>query len=661
MTERTVAPYGSWRSPISSDLIVSGTVALAQIELDGEDTYWIEGRPAEGGRCVVVRCTPGGEPADVTPQGFNVRTRVHEYGGGAYTVDAGEVFFSSFDDNRVYRQTTGSPPQPITPGASLRYADFTVDRRRGRLISVREDHSSSDREAINTIVAIPLSGSGEQRVLVCGGDFYSSPRLSPDGSQLCWLTWNHPNMPWDGTELWIGALAPDGSIAESRRVAGGSEESIFQPQWSPDGLLYFVSDRTGWWNIYRQRGQGIEELTQGEAEFGLPQWVFGMSTYGFASAGCMVCVDHFGGTDRLLLLDIQTRALEPINTLYSEFNSVRASSDRAVFDAASPTHPHAVVQLDLTSRRLRLLRSSADVPIDAEYLSVPTAIDFPTENGHTAHGLYYAPRNPDYSAPPGEKPPLIVRSHGGPTGAAASALNLNIQYWTSRGFAVLDVNYGGSTGYGRAFRERLNGKWGIVDVDDCVNGARYLAGQGLVDPNRLIIVGGSAGGYTTLVALTQRDTFAAGASHFGISDLEPWDFDTHKFESRYLDRLVGLYAAAHDVYRQRSPIHFVEQASGPIILFQGLDDKVVPSNQAELMVSKLRAAGLPFAYMAFEGEGHGFRKAENIKRALDGELYFYSRVFGFELPEPVEPVPIENLPEGAGTAAPRSSMRYPEG
>jgi dipeptidyl aminopeptidase/acylaminoacyl peptidase len=644
MAEPRVAPYGSWQSPITSDLVASEAIELGPIELDGQDVYWAELRPPEGGRIVVVRRTPDGRTTDVTPPPFNVRTRVHEYGGGAFVVADGTVYFSNFSDQRLYRQDPGSEPRPITPDADLRYADGIIDRRRGRLICVREDHTVPGREAVNALVSLDLTGGRDAQVLVSGNDFYSSPRLSPDGSRLAWLTWNHPNMPWDGTELWVGEIAADGSIGRATLVAGGANESIFQPAWSPDGVLYFVSDRTGWWNLYRWRDGRVEPPVEMEAEFGRPQWVFGLSTYAFESASRIVCAFTQHGIWRLASLNTATGRLEPIETPYTELGRyVRAMPGRIVFDAGSPTGPMSVVQLDLVTQRIEVLRRSSQALVDPDYLSIPQPIEFPTGNGLTAHGLFYPPRNRDYVAPPGERPPLLVRSHGGPTAAASTTLNLNFQYWTGRGFAVLDVNYGGSTGYGRAYRQRLNDRWGVVDVDDCANGARYLAERGEVDGNRLVIRGGSAGGYTTLCALTFRDTFKAGASYFGISDLEAMARDTHKFESRYLDRLIGPYPERRDLYRERSPIHFTDRLSCPMILFQGLEDKIVPPNQAELMVKALRVKGLPFAYLAFEGEQHGFRRADNIKRTLDAELYFYSRVFGFELADPVEPVPIENL------------------
>jgi dipeptidyl aminopeptidase/acylaminoacyl peptidase len=645
------APYGSWKSPITSRLIASGTIGLAQAEVDGDDVYWIEMRPAEGGRCVVVRRTSDGRTLDVTPAPFNARTRVHEYGGGAFAVADGTVYFSNFDDQRLYRQEPSARPTPITPEADLRYADGVIDRRRGRLICVREDHRRAGHQAVNTIVGVDVAGVHEGDILVAGNDFYSSPRLSPDGSRLAWLTWNHPNMPWDGTELWVGELEDDDSISRAKPVAGGLDESIFQPEWSPDGVLHFVSDRSGWWNLYRWRDERVEPLLEMEAEFGRPQWVFGMSTYAFESAGRIVCAVGQRGAWQLVSLEAASGAWQPfdfaqdrpIEAPYTEIVGLRATPGRVVFLAGSPTQGMSVVQVDVSSSRGEVLRSSSDAVVDARYLSMAEPIEFPTEQGLTAHALFYPPRNADHIAPSGERPPLLVKSHGGPTAAASSALNLGIQYWTSRGIAVLDVNYGGSTGYGRAYRKRLEGQWGIVDVDDCVNGARYLVERGDVDGERLAIAGGSAGGYTTLCALTFRDVFRAGASHFGVSDLEALENETHKFESRYSDRLVGPYPERADLYRERSPINYTDRLSCPVIFFQGLEDKVVLPNQAERMVEALRAKGVPVAYLAFEGEQHGFRRAENISRVLDAELYFYSRIFGFALAEPVEPVPVDNL------------------
>ena len=645
MSEPQIAPYGSWKSPVTSDLIVSETTALGQIALDGDDVYWVEMRPTEGGRNVIVRRTPDGRIADVTPAPFNVRTRVHEYGGGAFAVADGVVYFCNFDDQRLYRHRWEDQPRAITPENEMRYADVVIDSARRRIICVREDHTTPSREPINTLVSLPTDGGDSGQVLASGADFYSSPRLSPDGTKLAWLSWNHPNMPWDGTELWVAALTPEGDLGDAVRVAGGQEESVFQPEWSPDGVLYFVSDPTGWWNLYRWRNNAIEGLTEMEVEFGKPQWVFGMSTYGFDSAQRIVCSYAQNGRWQLASLNTGTGRIEPIDIPYSEMGraDLRVAPGIVVFVAGSSSQPMALVQLDLAGGRVQVLRTSCNVDLDSGFLSPSEPIEFPTENGLTAHAIYYAPVNRDYKPVPGEKPPLLVKTHGGPTGSTSTALDLSIQYWTSRGFAVLDVNYGGSTGYGREYRERLRGQWGIVDVDDCVNGALYLAQRGTVDGSRLAIDGGSAGGYTTLAALTFREVFKAGASYYGVSDLEALAKDTHKFESRYLDGLIGPYPQRADLYHERSPIHFTNQLSCPLILFQGLEDKIVPPDQAETMFEAVRTKGLPTAYLPFPGEQHGFRRAENIKRALDGELYFYSQVFGFEAAGPLQPVDILNM------------------
>ena len=640
MVEPQVAPYGFWKSPITSDLIVSETIGLGPVVLDGKDIYWVEMRPAEGGRNVIVRRTPDGETSDITPSPFNARTRVHEYGGGTFVVADGTVYFSNFADQRLYRKTTDGEPQPLTPAVNIRYADGIIDRQRGRMICVQEDHTAAG-EPVNTLVSIDLEG-GSGQVLVCGNDFYAAPRLSPQGNQLCWISWNHPNMPWDGTELWVAEVKVDGSLGSPEKVAGGVDESIFQPEWSPNGILHFVSDRSGWWNLYRWGLGGVQPLCEMAAEFGLPQWVFGMSTYAFESAGRIICTYVQQGNWHLANLDTTTQQLQRIEHNYTEISSLQATAWSAVFCAASPTESTSIVQLDLTTRQKSVLRRSSEVAIDLGYLSTPQAIEFPTENGLTAHAFFYPPQNRDYTSTL-ELPPLLVKSHGGPTAGASSRLNLAIQYWTSRGFGFLDVNYGGSTGYGRKYRQRLDYQWGIVDVDDCVNAAQYLVERSLVDSNRIAIAGGSAGGYTTLCALTFRDRFKAGASYYGVSDLEALARDTHKFESRYLDRLIGPYPERRDLYWERSPIHFTEHLNCPVIFFQGLEDKIVPPNQAQSMVSALKAKGLPVAYVPFEGEQHGFRRSENIKRALDSELYFYSRVFGFDLADAVEPVHIYNF------------------
>lgn len=645
MSERRVVPYGSWKSPITSDLIVAGSVSLGQPLIERDDLYWVEMRPSEGGRSVIVKRDSSGGLADITPPGFNARTRVHEYGGGDYTVCDGDVYFSNFSDQQIYVQRKGGAPEPVTATAKMRYADAIMDKRRQRLVCVREDHTLEGREAVNTLVSIDLAGAGgAAEILLSGNDFYSSPRLSPDGSRLAWLTWNHPNMPWDETELWVARINENGSLDRPVKVAGGNQESIFHPQWSPAGELYFVSDRNGWWNLYSyNEASVVEAVVEKEADFGMPQWVFGMSTYGFVSAERIVCSYVEKGIWHVATIDTRTRELERIDSSYTDISFVRAASGFAVMRAGSPSEPLSLVKLDLNTRRFEVLRRSNNIEIPAGNISQPETIEFPTENGLTAHGFFYRPTNANYQGSVNEKAPLLVLSHGGPTAASTTVKSLIIQYWTTRGIGILDVNYGGSTGFGRAYRDRLKGSWGIVDVDDCVNGARYLVTRGDADPSRLMISGASAGGYTTLCALTFRDAFKAGASHFGVSDAEALAKDTHKFESRYLDQLFGPYPEAREIYFERSPVNFTDRLSCPVIFFQGLEDKVVPPSQAEMMVAALQAKKIPVAYIAFAGEQHGFRQAQNIKRALDGEFYFYSKVFGFETAEVLEPVEIENL------------------
>jgi dipeptidyl aminopeptidase/acylaminoacyl peptidase len=524
----------------------------------------------------------------------------------------------------------------------MRYADLVMDRRHNRLLCIREDHSG-EGEAVNTLVAISLGEPDEGQVLVSGNDFYASPRISPDGRKLVWLTWNHPNMPWDGTELWMAGIAPDGTLGKPELVAGGKTESIFQPEWSPDGQLYFMSDRTGWWNLYHWEDGRAVNLYAMEAEFGRPQWSFGMSAYAFISAEQLLCTYVHGGNMHLAVLSLNDGTLKPTELPYTHFGSVHAAGGQAAFVAASPTEFDSVVRVDLADKQVEVLRRSSEIDVDAGYLSMPESVEFPTENGLTAYAYYYAPANRDFEPPQGERPPLIVKVHGGPTGFSSPTLDLEVQFWTSRGFAVIDVNYGGSANYGRAYRERLRENWGIVDVDDSINAALYLVEMGLADGERLVIRGGSAGGYTTLSAIAFRDVFKAGASYFGISDLEVFIRDTHKFESRYIDGLVGPYPETAERYRERSAIHYMDNISAALLLLQGLEDKVVPPNQAEIMLEAMRRKGLPVAYLAFEGEQHGFRRAETKQRALEAELYFYSKVFGFEAADQLAPLTIENL------------------
>lgn len=618
-----VAPYGTWSSPVTTDLIVAGTIGLSTVAVDGEDIYWLEGRPQEQGRNVLVSQHQG----EVTPMPFNVRTRVHEYGGGAFLVADDQIYFVNLADQRIYTQPKNQNPIPLTPESSRRYADLILDGDRQRLIAVCENHHPGRQEPENTLVTIDLK-SGVVEDLIKGADFYSSPRLSPDGHQLAWLSWNHPYMPWDSTQLWVSKFNPDGSLGESQLIAGGENESINQPEWSPDGQLYFVSDRQNWWNLYRLTKSGeIESVYPLEAEFTYPHWIFGISLYGFVNEQEIITAYTQNGGWYLAHLNTKTRVLSPFELPYTNILSVKVWADQVLLIAASPTQPTAVIKFNWRQQTTEILRQSSEVTLDKGYLTIPEAITFPTTEGVNAHAWYYPPTNQDYSGPAHSLPPLIVKSHGGPSAPATAGFSLKIQYWTSRGFAVLDVNYGGSTGYGREYRQRLEGKWGIVDVDDCVNAAKYLVSQGKVDGERLAITGGSAGGYTTLAALTFKDTFKAGASYYGVSDLEALAKDTHKFESRYLDRLVGPYPAAISIYKERSPIHHTQLLNCPVIFFQGLEDKVVPPNQAEKMVEALQAKGIPVTYVPFPDEQHGFRRAENIKTALERELSFYAEVF----------------------------------
>ena len=641
MTDRKTAPYGSWASPITADLITGQAVGLSGLTVDGGDIYWLESRPAEAGRTVLVRRGADGTIAELTPKPFNVRSRVHEYGGGAFAVADGRAVFVDFGNQGVYCIDPGGIPRRVTPKVAVRYADFVFDAVRERVFCIREDHRA-EGEAVNTLVAVDLAGDDAcGTVLAEGADFYAAPALSPDGGRLAWISWNHPNMPWDGTDLWLAEVAADGGLGTPLHVAGGVDESVLQPSFSADGVLHFVSDRSGWWNLYRLAGGAAAPVFSAEAEFAGPPWQFGTRSYRFLPDGRIACTYVEAGRSRLGVL--AEGSLEPAAMPFAAASAPQALGARWALNGAYAAEPGVLALFDPATGAVEVLKRAAGFTLDPGYVSVAEAIEFPTEGGLTAHAFFYPPANKDFAAPAGEAPPLIVIGHGGPTGATSETLSLGIQFWASRGFAVVDVNYGGSTGYGRAYRERLDGRWGIVDVDDCANAARYLAEQGRVDPARLIIRGGSAGGYTTLSALTFRDVFRAGASHYGIGDLAALARDTHKFESRYLDRLIGPWPAAEAVYRERSPIHFTDRLDCPVIFFQGLDDKVVPPNQAEEMVAALKAKGLAVAYVPFAGEGHGFRKAENIKRALEGELYFYGRVFGFAPAGPIQPVEIDNL------------------
>lgn len=639
-----IAEYGSWQSPITSEMIAAGSMRLGNIHIDNDILYWTENRPSEGGRFTIMRWTSGAEMEMLTPAPFNVRTRAHEYGGNAFTVRHGHIFFVNDTDRQIYHIAPGSTPEMISNDKAQAYADLYWDAARDRLVMVRETHFEDDREPEDQIVALQMNSTGKAETLISGNDFYSNPVLSPDGNKLAWITWHHPNMPWNATELWIADLDAAGLPVSPRKIAGGDDISVFQPQWGADGALCFVSDQeNGWWQIYRWRDNEIEQITDLAAEFGLPQWVFGMSTYALQDANTLLCTFTKNGSWQLASVDLHKRTLETVELPYTDITQVRASGNSAAFLGATATSPEGVIAYNPVTKNWETLRKSTEAAIGDGFISRAKPISFLSGGAQEAFGFFYHPQNENYLAPAGSRPPLIVMCHGGPTGATSSAFRFKIQYWTSRGFAVLDLNYRGSTGYGREYRNLLDGKWGIADVEDCINGASFLVDQKMVNPEQLAITGGSAGGFTVLAALTFFDTFRAGASYYGISDLEALSLDTHKFESRYNDRMVAPYPARKDIYKERSPIHSTDKLSRPIIFFQGLEDKIVPPAQAENMVNALREKKLPVAYITFPEEGHGFRKAENIKKALDCELYFYAKIFGLALPEGIEIPQIENL------------------
>jgi dipeptidyl aminopeptidase/acylaminoacyl peptidase len=640
---RTTSPYGSWPSPVKAEDLIAGIPPSAP-EPDGEGLYWLELRPSEDGRTTLVYARRGESPRALTPRELNVRSRVHEYGGGASWRDGDTIYFSNFWDGRVYRQERDDDAAvPITPEPrepmSLRYADGVVTDD-GWIVAVRESHEGPEVE--NELVLFPGDGSAEPRVIASGRDFYAAPRLSPDGSQLAFLAWDHPLLPFVGCELWVGSFA-GGEPSGERHIAGGPDESIFQPEWSPDGVLHFSTDRTGFWNVHRLAGDEIVNVAPVEAEIAYPHWTFGLSRYAFLGDGRIACIVTRSGYDSLEVADPQSGRIEDLGLPFTSFvPTLKSSGSRIAFVAASETQSHGLYELDVASGELTTYRAPAD-GVGAEWISRPEQIEFAGSGGKTSYAFYYPPTNPEAEAPEGELPPLRVLSHGGPTGNSAPDYSAAIQFWTTRGFGVVDVNYGGSTGYGRAYRERLDGKWGIVDVEDCVAAAQHLVATGRADPKRLWIEGGSAGGYTTLCALVDTDVFAAGVNHFGVADLETFARDTHKFEARYLDLLVGSYPERKDLYEERSPVNHFDRLSCPVLTFQGLDDRVVPPSQSEQLVDALERKGLPYAYLAFEGEGHGFRKRESILRVPDATLYFLSRIFGFEPADELEPIQIANL------------------
>jgi dipeptidyl aminopeptidase/acylaminoacyl peptidase len=633
-------------------MVAQAGVRLSAPWVDGGVVWWLEGRASEAGRVVLVRRDEDGTTEDFVPAGFNVRTAVHEYGGGAYCIHHGVAFVSSFEDQRLYRVERGADPVPVTPDPGSRrhrHADGRVTADGSLWIGVRERHAESDssRDVVNELVAVPTDGSAAPRVIAEGRDFYSSPRISPDGTRLAFLAWNLPWMPWDGCELHVADLAPDGSLTNLEHVAGkDGHEAIWQPTWSPSGDLVFASDRSGWWNLERIREGERRAVYPADAEFGYPAWSFGTSSFAFLGDGRLVCGYDSGGFTHFAVFDPGLAELAPLDLELDSWGApyVVAEDTQAIVVAGSATVPHRVARVDVDSGRVETLRASIESPVSTEYFSSPRLIEFPTEGGLLAYGFFYPPTNPDYEAADGELPPLIVESHGGPTGNATALFSLGVQFWTSRGFGFVDVDYGGSTGHGRAYRERLNGKWGVVDLQDCVNAARHLVAEGEADRDRLLITGGSAGGYTAICALTFTDEFAAGTTYFGIADLEQFaGGETHKFELEYEHTLVGPYPERADLYRERSPIHFTDRITTPMLVLQGADDRVVPPSQSELIVAALRERGIPHAYLLYEGEGHGFRKAENIAGSLEAELSFYAQVLGFEPAGGIPRLAIVNL------------------
>lgn len=639
---RIAAPYGSWPSPIGAIDAARGGARPDQIRVAGGDLFWTEVRPSERGRTVVVHVAADGTRRDLTPAGCNVRSRVHEYGGGAFCVAGDWLCFCNDADQRIYRQRIVSgAPEPVTTPGAMRFADLRFDAAARRLLCVCEDHSAPG-EPVNSIVSIALDRGGATRTLAAGHDFFASPAPSPDGRSLAWIAWDHPHMPWRCTTLWLAELDRDGMPSAPRVVAGGTGASVQQPMWSPAGELFFVSDESGFWNLYRLRAGTHVPVAPMRAELGRPQWVFGRTSYGFAGAHTIIAnaIEH--ARSRLVTIDVDSGAIGSIETGCSDIDGVTVASGQVAFVGASGTQLPAMHAIDLATGKRRTYPTGSDAALTPFALE-PESIAFPANDGSMAFAFLYLPRNPDCEATARSRPPLMVIGHGGPTSMTAPGLNPALVYWLSRGFAVADVNYRGSTGFGRAYQDLLAGAWGVVDVADCCHAGRYLVAEGRVDPDRLVIRGRSAGGFTALCALTFHDVFGAGASHFGIGDLAALARETHKFESRYMHWLVGPYPERADVYAARSPLLHADRLRAPVIFFQGLEDKVVPPEQSERMAAALRAKGVPVAYVPFPDEQHGFRRAENVARALDAELAFYARVLGFALPEPAPSVHIDNL------------------
>ena len=634
MSEPTVTPFGEWSSPITAESLVSGAAGISECCVDacadGEaDIWWAESRPDEGGRAALMRWRDGAVE-EITPPDAYVRTLVHEYGGGSWWVQDGVAYYVDVSDQRVRRLVPGEEPTLLTPEPDaprgLRYADFRVTPDNRWLVAVREDHRG-DGEPDNGIVAIATDGSGV-RPLWEGPAFVSSPRINPAGDRLAFIWWQHPNMPWDTTTLQSVPLL-DGEIGnDDHLVLQGVDEAWVEPGYGPDGTLYACTDRDEWWNLYSidEASGEVTPVVTGPFEIATPSWVFGMQRWAVSAGHTVAAVGLATGDE--LIIDGRTVSM-PDATI----SSVQPTADGVVYVGAGYGHESQVVRLRLDGERVtrEVVHSGRELPVDTGLLIEPESITFPTGDGSVvAHGVYYPPTNPDHIGPGGERPPLLVLAHGGPTAQARRQLQLGILYWTSRGIAVVDVDYRGSTGYGRTYRRALDAAWGIADVEDCVAAARHLADRGDVDPERLMIRGGSAGGFTVLSALAHHDVFATGASRYGVADLEALATDTHKFESRYLDTLIGPWPEAKAVYDERSPINHVDKLSAPMIVLQGDEDAVVPPNQSEMIVEALQRQGIPVSYLLFEGEQHGFRKAENVIAALEAELAFFGEILGFE-------------------------------
>ena len=643
----TVAPYGTWSSDVSARMVAASSNAVVSVQADGEELFWLEARPQEQGRMVLMRHLGDGEGEAITPEGFYVRTTVHEYGGAAYLVADGTVYFSNMSDQGLYRQQAraGAQPEKMNASSGVRYADCSLDPGRERLICVREDHRG-EGEAVNALVAMPLRGDvTDGDVVWADSDFVAYPRLNPAGDRMAWISWDHPNMPWDNVSLWLADVLQDGTLANARRVNAGVDESVLQPTWDEQGRLYVLADRGGWWNLYRVQDDGLAPVHQMQAELGGPLWGLGTRFFALSGDGRALVEPHTSAGTSIGWLALETGEFTELDMPFSGYASFTTTADTVYMLAGRRDGPDVIASLDVASSAHAIVRENGKQLMPVEDISTAQAITFPTAGGSEAYAYYYPPKNPAYEAPAGEAPPLLVLMHGGPTAATSASFSIAKQYWTSRGIGIVDVNYRGSTGYGRAYRQALNGQWGVVDLEDAVHVTRHLVSLGQADPQRLMIRGGSAGGYTTLSALAFTDEFAAGANYFGVSDLEALAIHTHKFESRYLDSMIGPYPEAKEVYDARSPINALDGFNAPLITFQGLEDKIVPPAQSEKIYAAVKAKGTPTAYLAFEGEQHGFRMAQNTIAALEAELYFYGKVLGFEPADDLPEIEIDNLPQ----------------